>query len=70
MSSSAPGIDLSQADRPLVVELRSGDEASARFTALRRMHFPADRTWLDAHVTHYEGGPWRPAAAVMFRGAR
>lgn len=57
MSSSTPGFDARQDERPLVVTLRMGDQASARFTALRRKHFPPDRNWLEAHVTLFHALP-------------
>lgn len=34
-----------------------GSEAAARFTALRRAHFPPERNWLDAHVTLFHALP-------------
>lgn len=54
------------ADRsqPLVVTLRMGDEAAARFTALRRAHFPPERNWLDAHVTLFHALPGEAIDAV------
>ena len=41
----------------LIVTLRMGCDAVARFTALRRAHFPPERNWLDAHVTLFHALP-------------
>ena len=50
---------------PLVVTLRMGDAAAARFTALRRAHFPPHRNWLDAHVTLFHALPGTALDAVL-----
>ncbi len=42
---------------PLILTLRMDPDAAARFTALRRLHFPPDRDWLDAHVTMFHKLP-------------
>ena len=57
------------AEAPLVVTLRMGDAAAARFTALRRAHFPPHRNWLDAHVTFFHALPGASLDAVL-AGAR
>ncbi|GAA6121210.1 2'-5' RNA ligase family protein [Acidovorax sp. FG27] len=41
----------------LIVTLQMDPTASARFTALRRQHFPAHRNWLDAHITLFHSLP-------------
>lgn len=46
-----------------------GDAASARFTALRRAHFPPRRNWLDAHITLFHALPCVAIDAVL-AGAR
>ena len=50
---------------PLVVTLQMGEEAAARFTDLRRTHFPAHRNWLDAHVTLFHALPGTAIDAVL-----
>lgn len=50
---------------PLIVTLRMGDEAAARFTALRRAHFPPHRNWLDAHVTLFHALPGAALGTVL-----
>lgn len=52
-------------ESPLVVTLRMGDQAAARFTALRRTHFPPGRNWLDAHVTLFHALPGAALDAVL-----
>jgi hypothetical protein len=42
---------------PLILALRMDPDAAARFTALRRSHFPPERNWLDAHVTLFHRLP-------------
>lgn len=41
----------------LIVTLQMDPAAAARFTALRRQHFPAHRNWLDAHITLFHALP-------------
>lgn len=41
----------------LIVTLQMEAEAAARFTELRRIHFPPDRNWLAAHVTLFHALP-------------
>ncbi|WP_082447804.1 2'-5' RNA ligase family protein [Xylophilus sp. Leaf220] len=41
----------------LIVTLQMDPAASARFTAMRREHFPAHRNWLDAHITLFHALP-------------
>lgn len=50
---------------PLVVTLRMGAAAAARFTALRRAHFPPHCNWLDAHVTLFHALPGAAIDAVL-----
>ena len=42
-----------------------GDAAAARFTALRRAHFPPHRNWLDAHITLFHALPGAALDAVL-----
>jgi len=62
-------MDVLPTESPLVVTLRMGDAASARFTALRRAHFPPRRNWLDAHITLFHALPCVAIDAVL-AGAR
>ena len=41
----------------LIVTLQMEPSASARFSALRRAHFPPQRNWLDAHITLFHALP-------------
>lgn len=50
---------------PLIVTLRMDPDAAARFTALRRAHFPAHRNWLDAHITLFHALPGEQVDAVL-----
>ena len=50
---------------PLVVTLRLGDAAAARFTALRHSHFPPHRNWLEAHVTLLHALPGSALESVL-----
>lgn len=67
VSTSSPAADdePSTSAAPLVVTLRMADEAAARFTALRRAHFPRERNWLDAHVTLFHALPGSAIDAVL-----
>lgn len=65
---TSPYLNVVGADRieaPLIVTLRMGDAAAARFTALRRAHFPPHRSWLDAHVTLFHALPGAALAGVL-----
>lgn len=50
---------------PLIVTLRMDASAAARFTALRRAHFPVHRNWLDAHITLFHALPGEHLSAVL-----
>lgn len=50
---------------PLVVTLRMDTVAGARFTALRRAHFPRHRNWLDAHITLFHAVPGERLDTVL-----
>ena len=51
-------------DAPLVVTLLLDPQASARFDALRRAHFPPERNHLQAHVTLFHALPGAQLARV------
>jgi 2'-5' RNA ligase len=51
-------------DRALVVTLLLEDEAQARFDRLRAEHFPAERNFLQAHVTLFHALPGEQLDAV------
>lgn len=49
----------------LIVTLQMEARAAARFTALRRAHFPPERNWLDAHITLFHALPMSARDAVL-----
>ncbi len=49
----------------IIVTLQMDAEASARFTAMRREHFPAHRNWLDAHITLFHALPVASVDVVL-----
>lgn len=49
----------------LIVTLQMEPQAAARFTALRRAHFPPERNWLDAHVTLFHALPTEALNRVL-----
>lgn len=57
IENSARAMAIRHEESPLIVTLRMGSEAAARFTALRLAHFPPERNWLDAHVTLFHALP-------------
>ena len=58
-------VDAPSTAAPLIVTLRMGDEAAARFTAMRHAHFPPHRNWLAAHVTFFHALPGGAIDAVL-----
>lgn len=44
-------------ENPLILTLKIDTEAAAYFTDLRRQHFPAERNYLDAHLTLFHHLP-------------
>ncbi len=49
----------------LIVTLAMDSEAAARFTAMRRAHFPPERNWLDAHITLFHALPMEAEDRVV-----
>ncbi|WPB55386.1 2'-5' RNA ligase family protein [Xylophilus sp. GOD-11R] len=41
----------------LIVTLQMDEASAARFTELRRQHFPPERNWLEAHITLFHALP-------------
>lgn len=52
-------------DSALIVTLQMDAPSAARFTALRRAHFPAERNWLDAHITLFHALPGAYANDIL-----
>ena len=55
---------------PLILTLLLADAAQEQFDALRRVHFPADRNLLTAHVTPFMRCPgdfWTPSPRTSAR---
>jgi len=52
-------------DSALIVTLQMDARSAARFTALRRAHFPAERNWLDAHITLFHALPGAYADDIL-----
>jgi 2'-5' RNA ligase len=44
-------------ENPLILTLKLNPEAAAYFTDLRKQHFPAERNYLDAHLTLFHHLP-------------
>lgn len=44
-------------ENPIVLTLKINTEAAAYFTNLRKLHFPAERNYLDAHLTLFHHLP-------------
>ena len=51
-------------DAPLILTLALHEDDQARFERLRRLHFPAGRNLIPAHVTLFHHLPGQEAAAV------
>ncbi len=48
-------------ENPLILTLKINPEAAAYFTGLRTQHFPAERNYLDAHLTLFHHLPYNEA---------
>ncbi|MVN23199.1 2'-5' RNA ligase family protein [Mucilaginibacter arboris] len=44
-------------ENPVILTLKINDDAAAYFTELRKKHFPAERNYLDAHLTLFHHLP-------------
>ena len=49
------------AENPVILTLKIDPEAAAYFTDLRKQHFPAERNYLDAHLTLFHHLPGNEA---------
>ncbi|MCZ2495299.1 2'-5' RNA ligase family protein [Xylophilus sp. Kf1] len=49
----------------LIVTLQMDPEAASHFTALRTRYFPAERNWLDAHITLFHALPLEAVDEAM-----
>ncbi len=49
-------------ENPLILTIKINPEAAAYFTGLRKQHFPAERNYLDAHLTLFHHLPGKEDA--------
>lgn len=63
MSKNLSGLQMFS-ENPVILTLKINQEATVYFTGLRKLHFPAERNYLDAHLTLFHHLPGNEPAIL------